>query len=71
MNDGSIIPERNAAGLPLPAHREIVGCVHVFAQEVQRMNGLLILELGNMDDIAGVVEQGLELCHGVSADLHR
>lgn len=53
-----VVPVRDTAGLPLPADGEIVGRMEVLAQEVERVDALLALELGDVDDEEGVIEQG-------------
>ena len=69
MSNDSIVPECDAARLPLPASSDIVGGVDMFAQEVESVNALLSFELTDMDDEAWVVEEGLLLRHRMCSDL--
>jgi len=56
--DGAVVPVCDAAGLPFPAHGEVVSGVEVFSQEIQGVDALLSFQLGNVDDEEGVVEEG-------------
>ena len=69
MRYDSVVPECHTARLPLPADREIVSSVEVLAQEIQDMVRLLILQLGDTCDKAGVVKERLHVCDWVCSDL--
>ncbi len=69
VGDHSIVPEGHTAGLPLPSDRQVVSGVKMLTQEVEGVDALLCLELGNVNDEHGVVEERLEFRDRVSANL--
>ena len=69
MRNDPVVPVRDATGLPLPAHGEVVGRVQVFAQEGERVCGFLAFQLGEVDDEEGVIEEGFQVRDGMGADL--
>ena len=69
MNNDAIIPECDAAGLPLPAHCEVVRGVQVFAQEREGVGGFLGFEFRDVDYECGVVGERFQAGNGMDADL--
>jgi hypothetical protein len=69
MSNDPVIPECYTSRLPFPTDGQVIGCVEVLSQEVQRVNGFLAFQFGNVDQESRIVKQRFNLRDWVSSDL--
>ena len=69
MGHAAVVPDGHGSWRPPPTDGQVVGGMHVFAQEGQHVDSFLLLQLLDVDHDRWVVEQSFEFGHGMGTDL--